>query len=219
MGGICNCYTGYYGTDCTQTSCTPGQFFNPVDSTCGANCPTGYYTNIYSKSCEACQSPCSECLGSPTICVGCATVNGAIQFFYSGACYAACPTSTYALVNNTCIACDTVTAQCLDCSGSPTTCTSCQSGLYLSQPGTGTCGTTCPPSYSLKDESNMVCVSTCPSNMIAPGNGSCVLCSTGTFYQSGLCVGTCATGFYPDSTLSACMGCHVDCLTCDGAYP
>ena len=51
MGGVCNCYTGYYGSDCSQTSCTAGQFFNPVDSTCGTNCPSGYYTNIYSDSC------------------------------------------------------------------------------------------------------------------------------------------------------------------------
>ena len=186
MGGVCNCYTGYYGSDCSQTSCTTGQYFNPVDSTCGTNCPTGYYSNIYSRSCELCQSPCSECLGSPTNCVGCSSVGGNPQYFYNNSCYSACPSATYALVNNTCIDCDTTTAMCATCSGSSTACTSCQPGLYLSQPVTGTCISSCTnPSYALKDEVNMVCVATCPSNMIAPGNGSCVLCSSitpSTFY-------------------------------------
>lgn len=221
MGGVCNCYTGYYGNDCTQTSCTTGQFYDPVGSTCGTNCPTGYYTNIYSRSCEACQAPCSECIGSPTNCAGCAILNGNVQYFYNGTCYSACPTSTYALVNNTCVACDTTTAQCLDCTGSPTTCTSCQPGLYLQQPVSGSCGASCSGTYALKDEVNLVCVASCPSNMIAPGNGSCVLCAAGQFKDtgSGNCVGSCPSSQYSDATLRVCLNCHTDCLTCDGAYP
>ena len=67
---------------------------------------------------------------------------------------------------------------CATCSGSSTACTSCQPGLYLSQPVTGTCSSSCTnPSYTLKDEVNMVCVASCPSNLKATGS-SCVLCSS-----------------------------------------
>ena len=60
MGGICNCYTGYYGSDCNQTICANNtEYYNPVSGTCGTSCPSGYYVNVYSVSCEACQSPCS----------------------------------------------------------------------------------------------------------------------------------------------------------------
>ena len=133
------------------------------------------------------------------------------MYYYNGTCYSQCPTSTYALPNNDCQACDTVTAQCLDCSGSPTACTSCQPGLYLSQPSTGTCISTCSGSYPLYDEANMVCVNTCPSNTIANANGSCLLCSGSDYLESGSCVATCSPGTYPDGTLKACMNCHSDC--------
>jgi hypothetical protein len=222
MQGICNCYTGYSGADCLQTSCTAGQYYNPVTSTCGANCNPGYYTNPYSRSCELCHSPCSECSGSPTNCVGCQVVNGLTQYFYNGACYAACPASTYDMGGANCGACDTtITSQCFNCTGSPTTCTSCQAGLYLSQPVSGSCVAGCGGGYPLQDEVNKVCVATCPSNMVGPGNGSCVLCGTGTYKDSntGNCETSCTSGYYPDSVTQACLVCHTECLSCDGSYP
>jgi hypothetical protein len=179
MGGVCNCNTGYSGSTCTQTICTAGQYYDPIGGTCGANCPSGYYTNKYSKSCEKCQSPCSECSGTPTNCVGCQPVNGVTMYYYSTACYAQCPTSTYPLGNLTCADCDT--AACLNCSGSPTACTACQSSLYLSPPTTGSCVASCSGSFPLHDEVNMKCVASCPSNLYAPGNNSCIYCP-GTTY-------------------------------------
>ena len=110
--------------------------------------------------------------------MGCSSLNGNPQYYYNSSCYAACPSSTYALVNNTCVDCDTATAFCATCTGSPTTCTSCLNNLYLSQPVSGSCVSSCTGTYNLQDEVNNVCVSSCPSNMKAPGNGSCLLCST-----------------------------------------
>ena len=154
--------------------------------------------------------------------MGCSSVGGNPQYFYNNSCYSACPSATYALSNNTCVDCDTTTAQCATCTGSATTCTSCQSGLYLSQPVSGSCVASCTGTYNLRDEVNNVCVASCPSNMIAPGNGSCVLCTSITansFYESGSCVTSCQSGFYPDSTTVACLSCDGTCLTCDGSYP
>lgn len=50
-GGICNCYDGYYGTDCSKTICTPGQYYVPTNDSCSTTCPSGYYTNKFSGTC------------------------------------------------------------------------------------------------------------------------------------------------------------------------
>jgi len=51
MGGVCNCLSGYYGTDCSKTSCTTNTFYDSTTLTCVAICPSGYYSNTYSRSC------------------------------------------------------------------------------------------------------------------------------------------------------------------------
>jgi len=63
MGGVCNCLSGYYGSDCSKTQCTSGTFYDPTTSTCVSVCPSKYYQNIYSRSCEPCDSSCQQCYG------------------------------------------------------------------------------------------------------------------------------------------------------------
>jgi len=165
--GVCNCYDGYYGKTCTQTMCSSGQYYDPTSNTCTTNCPSGYYLNKFSVSCEACQSPCSQCVNTPTNCAACQTLNGVIQYFYNGACSATCPASTYATAALSCLACDTSSAFCLSCSASAVNCTSCQPNYYLSQPlsqsVTTSCLTSCPLGYSFRDEVNFVCRTACLS--------------------------------------------------------
>ena len=218
MGGVCNCFTGYYGADCSRTSCTSGQYYDPASASCVSTCSSGYYANTFSRSCQPCQSPCGQCLGTPTTCVGCGAVNGVPQYFYNSNCYSTCPTSTYPDASLTCIPCNTTANYCYSCSYSPTNCTSCSPGYYLSQPVSGSCLTSCTGTYSLKDEVNMVCVSACPSNQIAPGNGSCVLCPSGSYYYNAGCNATCPGNYYADQIQRACMTCDTSCQTCDGSY-
>lgn len=61
MRGICNCYSGYEGDDCSQTQCTSGTYYNPLNYSCVNTCPSGYYSNAYSLTCDLCQSPCQQC--------------------------------------------------------------------------------------------------------------------------------------------------------------
>lgn len=154
-GGVCNCYDGYYGSDCSKTICTAGQYYDPTNNSCNNTCPSGYYTNKFSGSCEQCKAPCSECMNSATNCIGCQTINGVIQYFYNGACSSSCPAQTYATPSLNCLACDTTTAFCSSCSIYPSNCTSCQPNKYLAQPiqnGVNiTCVSTCPVSYSKRD--------------------------------------------------------------------
>lgn len=51
MGGVCNCLTTAFGSDCTQSSCTAGQFYSSTTSTCVSTCPSGTYANIFSHTC------------------------------------------------------------------------------------------------------------------------------------------------------------------------
>jgi hypothetical protein len=57
--GICNCYTGFSGEDCSVTICSTTTFYNPADGTCIASCPTKTYQNIYSRTCLPCDDICS----------------------------------------------------------------------------------------------------------------------------------------------------------------
>lgn len=43
--GICNCYPGFYGEDCSKTICTTGQYYDESTSTCVASCPSNTYEN------------------------------------------------------------------------------------------------------------------------------------------------------------------------------
>lgn len=166
------------------------------------NCPSGYYVNAFSVSCESCQLPCSQCVNTPTTCSSCQTLNGQIQYFYNSVCYSTCPQSTFATASLNCSACDTATARCLSCSALAGNCTSCQPNYYLSQPPSQgvntTCITSCPPGYPFRDEVNFVCLTACQSYQITLGNSSCVLCDIGTFKDAGGdCNTNCTAGFYP----------------------
>ena len=222
MNGVCNCLEGYSGVDCSISTCTTAtQYYDPSTTSCitGA-CPSSYYQNIYSHTCERCDSACSECINTPDNCLGCASVAGNPQYLYSSVCYTSCPSHTYANnVGYTCHDCDNGTAFCETCSDSATNCTSCVSPYYLSAPTHGSCVNSCSGTYSLAVVSTRICVAACPSNMIAPGDGTCVLCANGTYYSSGSCIGSCTGQFYADETLRACLSCDSSCLTCDGSYP
>ena len=146
MGGVCNCYPGYSGSDCSKITCSTVQYYDSASNSCIANCPpsSGYYNNQFSFSCLPCQAPCSLCLNSPTYCTACLpNYNGTVQYYYSHACSSCCPISTYVTGSNTCAACDTSSARCLSCSLLSTNCTSCQLNYYLSQPISPSVATSC----------------------------------------------------------------------------
>lgn len=159
MGGICNCITGYYGDDCSKTTCTTGLYYNPLSGTCVSICPNGYYQNPYNTACEKCASSCQQCYGEPTTCTGCVSTANNPQYFYNATnatnvCFSICPDGTYASVSGyLCLPCDSAGAYCKTCSITATNCTSCTSGRFLSQPLFGTCLTSCPTTgtYSVSD--------------------------------------------------------------------
>lgn len=173
MGGVCNCITGYYGSDCSKTICSSGLYYNSLTSSCVSVCPSGYYQNSYNTNCDKCALACVQCYGEPTICSGCVSTASNPQYFYNAVCYSQCPSGTYAINSNfTCQACDP-SVYCKTCFGTATNCTSCSSGRFLSQPVFGTCISSCPTTgtYSVTDNVNHICVSTCANNLVLVNNG------------------------------------------------
>ena len=225
MAGVCNCLQGYYGVDCSQTMCSINTYFDSTTSTCVSVCPSGYYQNIYSHSCEACDSSCQECFGEPTICTGCISTAQNPQYFYNNTCYSACPSGTFADGFN-CTVCDSSTAYCLTCSILATNCTSCGtaangSQMYLHQPIFGNCIASCPTvgTYTLTDVVNNGCVGTCANNLVLTGS-QCTYCPSGGYklISNSSCLTSCPQFFYPDTTLFLCSQCDPSCLTCSGQY-
>lgn len=225
MGGICNCYTGYYGDDCSKTICTSGLFYSSVSGTCVSVCPSGYYQNSYNTACDKCSSTCQQCYGEPTVCTGCISTVSNPQYFYNGSCHSSCFAGTYVNGFN-CSACDSAAAFCATCSLTATNCTSCTSGRFLSQPGSGTCLSSCPitGTYSVTDLVNYVCVSTCSNNLVlvnvGNNNNTCQYCPNNTFKltSTSSCVGSCPNYYYADNTTWLCAQCDSSCLTCSGGY-
>lgn len=143
--GVCNCLSTNFGSDCSISTCTAGQYYDPIAGTCGTSCPSGTYQNSYSHTCEFCQAPCNQCINTPTNCISCVS-SSSQKYFYNNVCYSVCPNITYT-VGYQCLACDQ-SVNCLTCSASATTCTSCMNGKYLNQ---GSCVTTCTAPYATTD--------------------------------------------------------------------
>jgi proprotein convertase subtilisin/kexin type 5 len=225
MGGTCNCISGYYGDDCSKTICTSGLFYNSLTGTCVSTCPSGYYQNSYNTACDKCSSTCQQCYGEPTICIGCISTANNPQYFYNGNCSSTCQSGTYANGFN-CSDCDSNISYCATCDLTSTNCTSCVSGRYLSQPGSGTCLTSCPVTgtFSVTDLVNHVCVSTCSNNLVlinmGNNNNTCQYCQNNTFKftANSSCIANCPDHYYADNSTWLCAQCDSSCLTCDGGY-
>lgn len=182
--GICNCYPGYSGDDCSKTICTSTQFYNPADNTCGLACPSGTYQNKYAKTCLPCASTCNECVNEPQICSSCHSTVSNPKVFYKGLCQISCPKRTFK-IGDSCFDCNTDTAFCFNCTGTATNCTSCPENYILDGPTSGTCGTTCSnANYLVQDRVNRKCVNNCIDNLVVGMDGQiniCILCPLGQF--------------------------------------
>lgn len=88
-------------------SCSANYFLNMSivgDVPCVSICQPGYYGDIDSRLCLACQPPCLTC--NNTICMSC--LNG---YLLSGRCLSSCPTGTF-ILSATCSQCSD---NCLTC--------------------------------------------------------------------------------------------------------
>ena len=204
--------------------------------------------------CNDCSYPCNSCSTSPSTCTTC--VSG---FHLIGTtCIAACPTNAFpqngvcvcrsgVLFSNSCVAtcpakygniagiCQECDANCANCDGTQSICSSCvngyaldqvsgicqkapscQFGQYYSQSSNG-CARICPQNTYFYEN---VCLTACLSGYYDNGVGGCIAatpqtgCSFPYFLSNGVCVSNCPSGTYPDTQNRLCKTCSSNCFSC-----
>ena len=214
-------------------TCHIGVFYHSVGESCLLSCPTGYFAESATYTCNQCyQATAGSSLKSCGTCYGgsssnCLTCQDTSTFLYQGTCLEVCPPGTYAntttLVCEPCFRGSTATHpqySCSTCDGpSSTDCLSCSSGV-LYYPTNSSCLSRCPSIGWYSDYLNNSC-NTCykpsssndPSQACLTCNGglasNCLSCHPGTYLYvvDGTCLLTCPEKYYPDPNNWVCMSC------------
>jgi len=207
-------------TSTTCLSCNSGTYL--YSNTCPTTCPNGYYKSISDNTCKTCDTSCAECSAAgSSACTGCATgyyltaenqcsvcsgcascVTTATNclscsgttYLNGNTCVAICPNGEWPRSSdNTCQNCDSSCQTCVS-PGTSTSCSTCNSGFYIS-------GTTC-------QNCSIVC-STCITNAI-----TCLSCPSGSYLFGSNCISSCPDGNWPNTANKTCDSCDSSCLTC-----
>lgn len=73
-------------------SCVQDVTFMTSTHSCVAACPSGYYGNTTTSTCEKCATKCLTCLSSPTNCISCLTGYYFVKLSYTlSDCQLFCP--------------------------------------------------------------------------------------------------------------------------------
>jgi hypothetical protein len=148
-----------------------------------------------------CHSNCSTCSESADKCLTCLQK---FPYLYQDRCYSSCPAGTTSEKPGSCTICS---KPCLECSGSSSTCTKCESPLVLSG---NTCFDNCGEGKYNKTGSCESCINDCK---ICPNNTACSECNSNFSLYQGKCYSTC-----PSGTLKVdknCEDCKFPCKTCE----
>ena len=213
----CSVCTGPSNTQCSE--CKAGFFLQPAPSTtCLYSCPAGYWQDTTNNICAACSAACSRCTDSSSYqCSACKP-----GFFLQPAstiCLDSCPSGYWGDTGiNVCSACD---AACSLCTGSSNTqCLTCNSGFFLQPvPQDTTCISSCPLGF-WEDATNHICAPcdySCES-CLGGTNNQCTACKPGFFLQpaSTICLDSCPSGYWGNTTNNVCSACDTACSTCTG---
>jgi hypothetical protein len=203
-------------TSCNASSAFPYLQVLNSTQTCVADCGAGNYPSAAASPtiCTACVSPCATCTGQ-TVCLTCAG-----GFFKSGAlCVSSCPVST-TVPNNATNTCDACAAICLTCSVSVANCTSCSTPNVFYN---GSCQASCPAGGKLAPL-NGVCSPCDPScltcSLTTTNCTSCNLTASTPYLVGSVCLATCPSTYYNESSTGSCISCAsagINCLNCSSA--
>ncbi|KAM0753638.1 hypothetical protein T439DRAFT_159794 [Meredithblackwellia eburnea MCA 4105] len=201
-------------------------------SSCLTSCPSAYFANDATHTCDDCQIGAIQCsAGGPGNALACATVGG-IPYYLdqsTGNCVTQCPAYSYLEApTSTCLPCDIGTSQCS--SAGPGNAIQCgMSGMtpYFLDESVGTCVVAAEcPDYTFAQSGDHICsacavgTKTCTSS--SPHDAlSCGPTPLGVpyFYDSATttCVTSCNNGFYADSAFATCVPCDAGTATCTGS--
>jgi len=217
----CGTCSGPGPQECITCNATFPFYFQP-NSSCLADCPTGYMQNnrlaIPYKRCEQCHPTCETCSRSGAD--NCLSCMPAFPYLFppNNTCSDHCPPNYYINSStNTCEKClDPFCSQCdpLD----PYKCLQCLHGSlkYLFN---NTCIHDCPHGFFGNNNTQTcdLCDSTCDT--CADTAAFCTKCN-GTFYlYQNQCLTECPAGFYKNFSNNECTPCIINCLECmDGTH-
>lgn len=206
-------------TSCT--SCTPPLHLYMANQTC-MDCDTnlGVYYSGVSNQCLDCSLTCADCSGDPTNCILC---NLGTYLLSTGPSTSTCDLCTmdyYYISGSDCLPCS---PNCKKCSGTATTCTACEPGLFL-YAGNQTC-TLCNEDGFFQSGSDCLgCHSSCKT-CYGPLEGNCITCNpvnpTSPYFLASntSCIPCQGDKFYLQSDNINCDHCHTSCLACNGPLP
>ena len=187
------------------------------------------YVEPSNSSCVNCNPACSLCYGpSAAQCTACTNSSGVIYYLLGSACLSDCPVGYVKdSTINKCTSCSVT--NCLNCTQSPTSCTTCLSGYILFTNSTITkCILNCkelnlPSTNYILSPTTSTCIS-CSSQV-----SNCLDCYYSTLLSKTICT-TCANSYflYPNNTCLAvcpsagyylyqnkyCLPCGLNCATC-----
>ncbi len=192
---VCSTCFGSTINECIACKNVSGINYYLNNTSCLANCPSGFYNDSISNLCIACTAPCANCSINPTNCTSC--IN-----------------SSYILVITTCTIC---TAPCVTCFNTLTNCTSCNTTTFYVALN-NTCPASCPSGYAQNTSTRTcdLCYTGCLTCTNASSNG-CTACTnvSGTnYYLNGTtCLLSCPSGSY-NNTANSCAVCTAPCSTC-----
>lgn len=169
---------------------------------CVTECEKGYYMNVNSRTCEPCDSKCSEC-SKQVECKTCKTN----FFLFEGKCIEKCPKG-YKEIGNTCVPCKDV--KCSKCDSTLEKCIDCDSP-YLKNDDA--CVNPCPVN---RVPENGICVPCKDNCSLCHSNKDCDKCEKGFFMYKGVCIIKCADKTVADEKFN-CLDCKDPfCKNCDG---
>lgn len=101
------CYAVLTNCSACVVSGTYIAYLYSVNSSCLPTCPSGYFANKVTQTCDICGGNCSECLNIPTYCTACPLGFG----YASHSCYSPCPTGYFS--DNGGLNCTTCSSFCI----------------------------------------------------------------------------------------------------------
>ena len=189
-------------------SCHVNQYL--YNTKCVTACPSLYFANQLTNTCELCLYPCELCVNASTICTSC--VDG---YLLNNTCLPSCPVSYYE--ENVGLICLSCPFECSKCA-SLTNCLQCQQGYKLHK---SRCVLSCPTGYYSQFLINTTtaicsrCVGLCSSCLNQTFCLSCnynFLVSNGT----GVCLRAtlCSLSQFANIDTLKCEPCASTCLSC-----
>lgn len=187
---------------------------------CVAKCPSGFYANDNTTSCELClpQLNCATC----TVVVGGSGVVQCItcQYGYYMQTDNTCKTTCLPLFfkNNWRNTCDPCSANCGNCTSSAdSSCIDCRAGkVFLANVSGKYCLGTCPSEYYYRSGDNCLDCYTACKTCQGTTSVDCLTCVDGLYLSNGMCRYVCPAGSYPRKSTGLCESCNTNCQFCFG---